>query len=346
MSEAAEQGVKAPEPTHSPSDWAAQLRESSKVASEEDKQPETPQEEEAELEEVEASDEPASDEVQDTADEEETETEALDEEDAEPSTTEPEQVSIAADDVYLVDGEEIDGQTLLNGIAATKNFSQEKHRLREEADTALQAETAQLHSVRDEYAQATSFMLTMNEQAYRNIENQLAQTSDPQEFQRLRQQQGQMQNAQQQLRGQFDQFLTKVNSDQAETTRKQAEQSLSILKDEFGQDGWNTKYPKLRNTAADYGYKAEEFNTLTDHRFMKMLSALEDANGKISEMESVAKKKTANTVKEKNKRNSARVNTVRERKTGDVLDKATASHKTKDWANAWQAANSKPKRGR
>jgi hypothetical protein len=68
---------------------------------------------------------------------------------------------------------------------------------------------------------------------------------------------------------------------------------------------------------------------------------LEDAKSKISEMESVATKKTARTVKEKNKRNSQRVNTVQERKSGDALDKARKSHKPKDFAGAWLEANSK-----
>lgn len=350
MSDAAEQGVTAPEATHSPSDWAAKLRESSKAAPQEDEQPKAPQEESAELTEVDETEEeeaPASDEVQDTEEEEETEDEVLEEEDdAEASETEPEQVSIAADDVYLVDGEEIDGQTLLNGIAATKNFAQEKHRLREEAATALHAETEQLHTKRDEYAQATTFMLSMNQQAYRQVENQLAQTQDPQEFQRLRQQQAGMQQAAQQLKGQFDQFLTQVEGEQAESNRKQAEQSLAILRDKFTPEGWNTKYPKLRTIASDYGYKPDEFNTLTDHRMMEMLSDLEDAKSKISEMESVTKKKTARTVKEKNKRNSQRVNTVQERRMGDAKDAFSKSHKPKDAAKFWLEAQSKNKRSR
>ena len=57
MSEAAEQGVTAPEPTHKPSEWAAKLRESSKPAPQEDKQPDTPQEEEAELTKVDETEE-------------------------------------------------------------------------------------------------------------------------------------------------------------------------------------------------------------------------------------------------------------------------------------------------
>lgn len=343
MSEAAEQGSNTPEPTHSPSDWATKLHESSKAAPEGDEQTKAPQEEEAELEVDETEGEaPASDEGQDTADEEDTETEALeDEEDAEPSDTEPEHVSIAADNVYMVDGEEIDGQTLLNGIAATKNFAQEKHRLREEASAELNERSAELQSKQDEYAQATSFMIGMNQQAYQQVENQLAQTTDPQEFQRLRQQQGHMQQAQQQLKGQFDQFLTNVGKEKEESSRKQAEQSLAILKDKFTDDGWNTKYPKLRESAKDYGFEAKEFLGITDHRMMMMLSDLNEAKEKIATMESVTKRKTSKTVKEKNKRNSMRVNTTIEKRTGDAMDSAKKSHKPKDWANAWQAANTK-----
>lgn len=349
MSDAAEQGQSTPEPTHSPSDWAAKLRESSKAPPQEEKELATPQEEEVDTvaldsESAETDEAPTSDEDQDDAEGEEEGEESLDEEDDERAEAEPEQTSIAADGVYLVDGEEIDGQTLLNGIAATKNFAQEKHRLREESATALAAETEQLHSRRDEYAQATTFMLGMNRQAYQQVENQLAQTTDPQEFQRLRSQQGQMQQAAQQLQGQFDQFLTQVNGEQAEQQRKKASESLAILRDEYG-DGWNAKYPKLRDTAKEYGFDNAEFNTLTDHRFMKVLGALEDANGKLAEMQSVAKKKTARTVKERNSRKSERVNTAINTKAGDALEKAKKSHKGKDFAAAWLDANTK-KRGR
>ena len=82
MVQQAEQGVNAPEAIHSPSDWAAKLRESTKVVSEEDKQPLDPQEEE-QIEEEQAdveldpvSEDPASEEDQDVIDEEGTEADA------------------------------------------------------------------------------------------------------------------------------------------------------------------------------------------------------------------------------------------------------------------------------
>lgn len=344
MSEATDQGEQSPEATHSPSDWAKKLRESSKIAPKEEEQPETPPAEEAELEEEEQSEpeseEPTASEENAEADEEETEEEALEEDEAEPLETESEHTAIAADDTYLIDGEEIDGQTLLNGIEATKNFAQEKHRIRTEGQAVIDAEVAETHKSRDEYANATTFMLGMNQQAMEQINNQLNQTSDPQQFQALRSQQANMQKQQQQLQGQFDHFLTTVKKEQEQQMRKAADTSKNILFDTHGgQEGWQARYPQLKATAEKHGFTNTEFSKMTDHRMMDLFDKLDKAESKLSEMGAVTKRKTGNTVKEKKRRNSQRTNTLDSRKASDAMDSAKSSHKPKDWAKAWHQAS-------
>ena len=350
MSEATDQGEQSPEATHSPSDWAKKLRESSKTAPKEDEQPDTPQAEEAELDEEEKSEpeseEPTADEENAEADEEETEEEGLDEDETEPSETEPELTAIAADDTYLIDGEEIDGQTLLNGIEATKNFAQEKHRIRTEGQAVIDAEVAETQKTRDEYANATTFILGMNQQAMEQINNQLNQTSDLQEFHALRSQQANMVKSQQQLQGQFDHFLTQVKKEQEQQMRTAADKSKNILFDTHGgEEGWQKRYPQLKATAEKHGFNNAEFSNLTDHRMMDLFDKLDKAESKISEMESVATKKTKNTVKEKKRRNAQRTNTLGSRITSDAKDRFQKSHKPSD-AAAWLLASSGGRKAR
>lgn len=355
MVQQAEQGVNAPEAIHSPSDWAAKLRDSTKVVSEEDKQPLDPQEEEqseeeqAELESDSTSEDPASDEDQDAIDEEGTEADAGEEsEETEPLEAEPESAPIVADATYLVDGEEIDGQTLLNGIAATKNFAQEKHRLRAEAQETLDVEVTELHKQRDDYAAGLQFMLGVNRQAqnqYNSINWVELQMANPAEYQKQTAARGQLIAAQQQLQGQFDQFIKQVQDRESEKNRRSAQSSISILNDTFGgEEGWSKRYPQLQAVAEGYGFQANEFNTLTDHRFMAILDDLESTKAKLSAIESTASKKTKNMVVEKRKRNSNRVNTTPARKQSDAHTQFLKSRSPKDAAK--MLVQSQDKRGR
>lgn len=350
MAESTEQGQSAPETIHNPSEWAARMHESSKIA-DEGEQSLAPQEEEAELEEEEQSesegDEPTSQEDQTEEEDTELEADAEQSEETEPSEDESTDSAIVADGTYIIDGEEIDGQTVINGIAATKNFAQEKHRLRVESQELLDGEVAQLHTQRDEYAAGLNFMLGVNQQAqqqYSNVNWMQLQADNPAEYQRLKEGQGHLLANQQQLQGQFDQFLTQVQNNQTEASRKSAESSVSILNDRFGgNEGWSKRYPELRKVADGFGFKAAEFDTLTDHRMMTLLDELDKAQSKIAEIQSNTKKKTANPVKDKKRRNSARVNTSQSRKMGDARDKLSQTHKPKDAAVMWLQAQAGPK---
>lgn len=351
MEQQSEQGTQAPERIHSPSSWADKLVESSKIAPEEDKQSLAPQEELSEVEdEAEAeleTEEPTSEEELDEEEEEEAEESAEESEETDETEESATDTSIVADGTYVIDGEEIDGQTLINGIAATKNFSQEKQRLRVEAQEQLDTELGQLHTQRDEYAAGLNFMLGMNQQSqqqYANVNWMQLQQENPAEYQRLKTDQGKLIANQQQLQGQFDQFLTNVRTDQAETSRKGAESSISILRDTFGgEEGWSKRYPELRKVADSYGFKAAEFNAITDHRLMTLLDSLDNANKKLSEIESNAKKKTANPVKGKKRRNSARVNTSQNRKMSDAHTQFMTSRSPKDAAKMLMQSSAGPK---
>jgi len=358
MVQQAEQGVNAPEAIHSPSDWAAKLRESTKVVSEEDKQPLDPQEEE-QIEEEQAdveldpvSEDPASEEDQDVIDEEGTEADAdVESEETEPLDAEPESAPIVADATYMVDGEMIDGQTLLNGIAATKNFAQEKHRLRAEAQETLDVEVSDLNKQRDEYAAGLQFMLGVNQQAqnqYGSINWVELQMNNPAEYQKQTAARGQLIAAQQQLQGQFDQFVTEVQKRETEKSRRSAQSSISILNDTFGgQEGWSKRYPELKAVAAGYGFQSKEFETFTDHRFMALLDDLETTKAKLSAIESTAGKKTKNMVIEKRKRNSVRVNTTAVRKQSDAHTQFLKTRSPKDAAKMlMQSENKRGRNGR
>jgi hypothetical protein len=338
---------------HSPSDWAAKLVESSKIAPDGDEQSLAPQEElsddedevEAELE----SDEPTSQEDQDEEDDDELEADAEESEETEPTDKESTDSSIVADGTYVIDGEEIDGQTLINGIAATKNFAQEKHRLRAEAQEHLDAARGDMKAKQDEYAAGLNFMLGINQQAqqqFANVNWMELQANNPAEYQRLKTDQGNLIANQQQLKGQFDHFLGQVQSSEDEKRRQNAASSVSILRDTHGgEEGWAKRYPELREIAGGFGYKADEFNSIIDHRFMAMADELGKAQAKISEFESVAKKKTANPVKGKKRGNSQRVNTSSSRKTKTAHDKFLGSGKPKD-AAAWLMQSQAGPKGR
>ena len=336
-----------------PSEWAAKLQESSKISPEGDEKSLAPQEELSEEEdEVLAeseTEEPTSQEDQDEEAETELEADAEQSEETEPSEDESTETSIEADGVYMVDGREIDGQTILNGIVATENFAQEKHKLRAENQEQLDAQMVEVNTKRDEYAAGLNFMLMGNQQAqqqYANVNWIELQANNPAEYQRLSVERGKLVNHQQQLQGQFDHFLTQVKGEQAESSRKQAETSVSILRDTFGgEEGWAKRYPELRKVADLYGFKADEFNTITDHRLMTVLDELDKTKAKLGEIEQNAKKKSANPVKGKKRTNSQRVNTSSSRMKKTAHDNFLASKKPKD-AAAWLMSTQAGPKGR
>jgi hypothetical protein len=338
MEEQSAQSQTAPERIHNPSDWAAKLQESTKIASNEEEQSLAPQEEELESEELlDDSDPTSSEDELDEANEEDTEVEALDtEEEAEPSDTEPQLPSIEADTTVIIDGQEVNGQEILNGLEATRNFRQEKHRLREENRVEHESTMSELHTKRDEYAAGLNMMLGMNQQAqqqFSNVNWQDLQMNNPAEYQKQQQAYGQLVGHQQQLQGQFDQFLTNVKGEQAEQQRLKADSSLSILRDTFGGDeGWRQRYPELGKIAGDLGFSAQEFNVIDDYRMMNLFDELGKTKAKLAAIESTTQKKAANPVKVKGKRNSQRVNTTNTRKTSDAHNTFMKSRKPKDAA--------------
>lgn len=336
MGTQSEQGQSAPERIHSPSEWAARLQESSKIAPEEEEQSLAPQDELSEEEVETETEEPTSQEDQDENEETELEADAEQSDETEPSKDEPTNSPIVADATYIIDGEEIDGQTVINGIAATKNFAQEKHRLRTEAEEEKNTAIAETNAERDKYAASIQFNLGMNQDAmrqYQNINWVELQSTNPAEYQRLQGEQGKVIQHQQQLQGQFDQFLTKVQTQETERQRASAATSLSILHETFGgQEGWSRRYSELRSIASDAGFNDAEFNVMTDYRMMNLLDRADKAEKKLTDIESNVKKKTANPVKMKNKRNSARVNTTQSHKTSEAHATFLKSGKPQDAA--------------
>ena len=138
-------------PIHSPSDWAKRLVESSKPADMEERSL-APQEGLSEEDVVETeSEEPTSLEAHD---EEEIDDDVVDALEEETEATEESELesSIIADGVYMIDGQEVSGQEVLNGLEATRNFGEEKHRLRVEAQEQLDADRGELGKQRDDYA--------------------------------------------------------------------------------------------------------------------------------------------------------------------------------------------------
>lgn len=343
MEQPAEQTQQESTAIHSPSDWASKLRESSKPA-EQEEQADAPQEEEAELE---VSEEPTSDEDQEIDSEEE---EELDDAGDEPEETEssdesPSDNSIVADGTYTIDGQEVDGQKILNGIAATDNFAQEKHRLRVEAQETLAVDRGELQKQKDEYAAGVNFMLGINQQAqqqYNNVNWVELQMNNPAEYQKQKESYGQLVSAQQQLKGQFDAFLTRVKSDQTESQRKSAENSLVILRESHGGEaGWAKRYPELRGIASKYGFKADEFNNFTDYRLMAVFDELDKSKARLSDIEKSTAKKISNPVKEKRRRNSQRTNTTNSRRTTEAHDNFMKTRKPKDAAMMLMQAQKK-----
>lgn len=353
-----EQGNNTPERIHSPHQWAEKLVESSKIAPEEE-QSLAPQEEaldsESDAEYLEAEDnneeDPTSIEDQEDGDGIELEADAEQSEETEPSEDVSTDSSIVADGVYIVDGEEFDGQTLINGIAATKNFNEEKHRLRVEAREELEVQRGELQKVQDEYAAGLQFMLGVNQQAqqkFTNVNWIELQQKDPAQYQKLQAEQGQLLAAQQQIEGQFGQFLNQVKANQAAESRKQAEMSVSVLRDTFGgEEGWRNRYGQLRSVADKFGFKNQEFNTITDHRFMMMLDKVDSLQSELAEIKSTASKKKANPVKQKlNRRNSQRVNTTQKRKMADANEQFLKTRKPKDAAAMLMQASEAGSKGR
>jgi len=321
-------------PIHSPSDWAKRLVESSKPADMEE-QTLAPQEELSEEDVIETeADEPTSLEAHD---EEETEDDVVDALEEETEATEEADLSasIIADGVYMIDGQEVSGQEVLNGLEATRNFGEEKHRLRVEAQDQLDADRGELFKKRDDYAAGLSFMLGISQQSqqkFANVNWVMRQQENPAEYQRAKTEQGAMIANQQQLQGQFDQFLHNAESDQAEEGHRRAAHSLAILKDRFeGEDGWSKRYPELRRVADKEGWKADEFNKLTDHRLMVLLDKVDAQAKQLAEFEIVARKKTGKPVKEK-RRNGQRVNTVATRNMTDAHDQFMKTRSPKDAA--------------
>jgi hypothetical protein len=336
----AEQSQSTTPDARTPSEWATKLRESSKApasSSEDQQDKDTPTEPlenelETETEEVEEQGELESEQLESEEEQGESELEADEGEEAELAPSN----EVTAEAMFIVDGQEVSGQDLLNGLAATKHFSQEKHQLRQEA----QVEREQLKSEQGNWAKAAEFMMGLNKDAFHGLEQQLAQTQDPQEFRQLKHQQQQAVQAHDQLLKDFERYKKQVGTE----SDKQAQQSINILRDEFGTDGWPKRYSELRGVAKEYGFEEGEFNKITDHRMMKLLHELDSKKTKLSDIDSLAKKKVANPVKEKRKRNAQRVNTLQSKKVSTAKDRFAKSHKPSDAAAFWLEANKKIKR--
>jgi hypothetical protein len=342
-----EQGSQAPEaapsPT-SPNDWAAKLVEASKIAPEKDEQSTAPHEEEAELTEQSENEEPTSQEDQDETEDETDEADADDEsEETEPSEDEPEISAIEADGTYTIDGQEVDGQTLLNGIAASKNFSQEKHKLRTEMEVEREERLVEVDTARNNHVTGLEMVLGMNGQAlqqFQNVNWMQLQQENPAEYQRLQAQQTQVLQHGQQLNGQLQQVMAgKLQAEKGKAEHK-ARQSAQILVDKFGsQEAWTKRYSEIKTVANDVGYSDGEFNEMYDHRFMDLADRALTAEAKLAELTGIADKKIKNPQKTKRRKNSARVNTTPAKRQQDAVSVAQKSGSPKDWASVWEGVH-------
>tara|TARA_R110002020_G_scaffold445445_1_gene657345 strand:- start:2351 stop:3406 length:1056 start_codon:yes stop_codon:yes gene_type:complete len=347
MSQQQEQGGNAPEAAQAPrsvNDFAEMLVEANKIAPEEDEQSIAPQEEEAELK-VEANadtddEEPTSEEDQDEEEEEETEAGADDEsEETETSETEPEAASIVADGTYIVDGEEVDGQTLLSGIVATKNFAQEKHKLRNEMEQEREGALAEVDTMRNNHVAGLEMVLgisgNLHQQKFGNVNWMELQQTNPAEYQKLQTEQAQLLQHGRQLQGQLQGILAEKKQQEDAQFAHKAQQSAKILEDKFGgQEAWRERYRQIKTVANDVGYGDDEFNQMIDHRFMDLADRALKAEAELASLKDAGGKKIKNPLKTKRRKNSARVNTTPAKKHKDAIAKAVSSGHVNDWAAA------------
>tara|TARA_R110000851_G_scaffold210744_1_gene363290 strand:- start:119 stop:1165 length:1047 start_codon:yes stop_codon:yes gene_type:complete len=344
MGQQQEQGDNAPSAPQAPrsvNDFADLLVAASKTPLEEEKELIAPQVEEAELEdEVESEgDEPTTQEDQDEDEDTELEIDAEESEETELSEDEPEVMSIVADAVYMIDGQEVTGQHLLNGDAATKNFAQEKHKLRGEMEQERNTALAEVETMRGNHVAGLEMVLGMSgnalQQRFGNVNWMELQQNNPAEYQKLQSEQAQMLQHGRQLQGQLQHVIAERDKQtQAQSTHK-AKQSAEILVEKFGsQEAWVQRYKEIRTVAHDVGYSDGEFDVMTDHRFMDLADRALKAEAELASLKGVADKKISNPLKTKRRKNSVRSNTTPAKKHKDAVSKAVSSGRVDDWAAA------------
>jgi len=336
-----EQGTTSPEVTPStPDEWANKLVESTRTA-EEEEQSIAPQEEEAELEEESTDEseeeEPTSQEDQVEEEEEDEEAEAEESEETEPSDESPEIPTIEADDTVIIGGEEYSGQDLINGVAASKNFAQEKHKLREEARQEKDAALQEVSKVRDEHVAGLEMVLGLNQQAmqqFQSINWMQLQQENPAEYQRLQTQQSQMLQHGQQLYGQLQGLMSKRDAEEKARIKALAKESAEILVGKHGsEEEWVKRYGQIHKIAKDVGYSDDEFSQLYDYRFMDLADRALKAEEELASLKSAGQAKLKNPKKSKRRKNSTRVNTTPAKKKADSINRARKSGHPDDWAS-------------
>ena len=175
------------------------------------------------------------------------------------------EITLTADAVYLIDGEEVSGEEIKHRLMRTADYTRKTQE--------LAARRKEVDAEREQYAQSVAFFEQANQSAlkqYKELNWQELMASKPAEYQQRHGELQQLLQRQQQIEQAKGQFLEQLKS-QRESQRKQAAmEAVEKLKGIFPNWG-NELYRGLGETAEQYGFSRDEFNDYTDHRIMQLL---------------------------------------------------------------------------
>jgi len=169
---------------------------------------------------------------------------------------------------------ELEPDELVKGYMQQKDYSRKTAQLAREREqieakikAAVEPKVSEFEKQLETYRQAV-LMLADREGANVDL-NKLAET-DPAQAQKLFFKRLEFNNTLQAITGKQQELLTQRQEEMRATLQKQAKEAVEALERDI--PGWNQdRYSKVLKTGMEYGFKAEEVNSITDPRAIKVL---------------------------------------------------------------------------